>query len=505
MAQLPHFDVMIIGAGLSGIGAAVHLQRDCPGKTFALLETRDAIGGTWDIFRYPGIRSDSDMHTLGYNFKPWTAAKAIADGPSIRDYVNETADEHGIREHIHFNHRLVKAAWNSAVAAWQLEAEDTSTGQKAQFTCGFLMMCAGYYSYRQGHTPDFPGRDSFRGEVVHPQFWPEDFDYSGKKVVVIGSGATAMTLVPAMAETAEKVTMLQRSPTYVVSRPDKDAVANTLRKILPESWAYGVTRAKNVTMQQFMYNQTRKNPEKVKERLLGMLREELGPDFDIEKHFTPTYNPWDQRLCLVPNSDLFEELKSGKADVVTDHIETFDETGIALQSGQHLEADIIVTATGLELVILGEAEFEVDGEPVDFGETWSYKGLAYSGVPNMVSTFGYINASWTLRADLTAEYACRVINRMDKLGANTVVPHLRPGDENMPARPWIDDFSAGYMQRVMHKFPKQGDRQPWLNPQSYGKDKKMFRKAPLEDGALMFTRNGRRLDSGAPAEAVAAE
>ncbi|MEM9739575.1 MAG: NAD(P)/FAD-dependent oxidoreductase [Pseudomonadota bacterium] len=505
MVEVPHYDVMIIGAGLSGIGAAVHLKRDCPDKSFALLETRETIGGTWDLFRYPGIRSDSDMHTLGYSFKPWTAAKSIADGPSIRDYVNETADEHTIRQHIHFHHRLVRAAWNSAAAAWRLDAENTETGETVCFTCNFLMMCAGYYNYRQGHTPEFPGRDAFKGQVIHPQFWPEDLDYAGKRVVVIGSGATAMTLVPSMADKAGHVTMLQRSPTYVVSRPDEDAIANTLRKVLPDSWAYGLTRAKNVAMQQFMYNQTRKNPEKIKEKLLGMLREELGPDFDIETHFTPTYNPWDQRLCLVPNSDLFKALKSGRASVVTDHINTFDASGIQLESGEHLDADIIVTATGLEMVVLGEAEFVVDGEPIKFGETWTYKGLAFSGVPNLISSFGYINASWTLRADLTSEYACRVLNRMDEMGANTVVPHLRPKEEEMPARPWIDDFSSGYMQRVMHMFPKQGDREPWVNPQNYWKDKQMFRKAPLEDGALVFTRNGRRLDAGAPADAVAAE
>ena len=503
--ETPHFDVLIIGAGLSGIGAAVHLQRHCPGKSYAILETRDAIGGTWDIVRYPGIRSDSDMHTLGYSFKPWTAAKSIADGPSIRSYVNETADEHGIREHIRFHSRMTKADWNSAAAAWQVEVENTETGAAETMTCGFLMMCSGYYSYRQGHTPDFEGREDFAGEIVHPQFWPEDLDYAGKKVVIIGSGATAMTLVPAMAGKAGHVTMLQRSPTYVVSRPDEDGIANTLRKFLPNTWAYGLTRMKNVALQQFMYAQTRKNPEKVKERLLGMLREELGPDFDIETHFTPTYNPWDQRLCLVPNSDLFEALREGRASVVTDHIERFDATGIQLKSGEHVDADIIVTATGLELVILGEAAFSVDGEQVDFSKTWTYKGLAYSGVPNLVSTFGYINASWTLRADLTSEYACRVLNRMDELGANTVVPHLRPGEEDMPARAWIDEFSPGYMQRVMHKFPKQGDREPWLNPQSYGRDKKMFRHAPLEDGALVFTRNGRRLDAGAPADLAAAE
>jgi cation diffusion facilitator CzcD-associated flavoprotein CzcO len=347
-------------------------------------------------------------------------------------------------------------------------------------------MCSGYYSYRGGHTPDFPGLSDFKGRVVHPQQWPEDLDYTGKTVVVIGSGATAMTLVPAMAGKAAHVTMLQRSPTYVVSRPDHDAIANTLRKYLPESVAYGVTRWKNTTLQGLMYRRTRSQPDKIKAMILDGVRKELGPDYDVETHFTPRYNPWDQRLCLVPNSDLFAAIRSDKASVVTDHIDTFTETGIRLKSGQELAADIVVTATGLTMAVMGEVDFKVDGAPVDFGQTWTYKGMMFSGVPNLVSTFGYINASWTLRADLTCEYVCRLLNHMDKVGAAEATPTLRPGEADMPARPWIDDFSAGYMQREMHRFPKQGDHAPWINPQDYARDKVMIRKGAIDDGALVF-------------------
>lgn len=482
---MQHFDVIIVGAGLSGVGAAYHLTHKCPEKTYALLESRDAIGGTWDLVRYPGVRSDSDMHTLGYNFKPWRDAKAIADGPSIRKYVRETAAENGIEENIHFGQKLTAANWDSANARWELTTA-LKAGGVGQFSCNMLLMCAGYYSYDKPYTPDFPNRDAFKGQVIHPQLWPEDLDYAGKKVVVIGSGATAMTLVPAMAEQAAKVTMLQRSPTYVVSRPDRDKIANTLRRFLPEQWAYDLTRWKNVTMQAITYNRTRTAPEKVKNTILKMVREELGPDFDVDKHFTPSYNPWDQRLCLVPNSDLFKALREKRADVVTDHIEQFTETGIALKSGEHLDADIIVTATGLNLVVLGGAEFAVDGKPVNFPETFTYKGMMYSGVPNLIQTFGYINASWTLRADLTAEWSCRVINHMDAQGARQVTPTVLAKDSNMPARPWIDDFSAGYMQRVMHLFPKQSDRQPWMNTQDFTADRKMVRHAPIEDESLVF-------------------
>jgi monooxygenase len=483
-----HFDVLIIGAGLSGIGAGVHLHERCPGKSYAILEGRDSMGGTWDLFRYPGIRSDSDMHTLGYRFKPWRAAKAIADGPAILEYVEETAAEYGVDRHIRYGHLATTATWSSQDAAWTVEATRKDSGEVARFTCNFLFMCSGYYSYRQGYTPELADVDRFRGTIVHPQKWPEDLDYRGKRVLVIGSGATAMTLVPAMAKDAGHVVMLQRSPTYVVSRPDEDVIANALRKLLPADWAYAITRWKNVGLQQLLYRRTRTHPEKVKKKLLDMVRKELGPSYDVEKHFTPRYSPWDQRLCLVPNSDLFAAIRSGKASVVTDHIERFTEQGVLLKSGQELEADIVVTATGLNLVVLGEMRFAVDGTPVDFAETWSYKGMMYSDVPNLVCTFGYINASWTLRADLTSEYVCRLLNHMDRVGARQATPRLRPTDRDMPARPWIDDFSAGYMQRVMHLFPRQGDREPWINPQNYARDRKMFRKSPIDDGVMRFTR-----------------
>jgi cation diffusion facilitator CzcD-associated flavoprotein CzcO len=482
-----HFDVIIVGAGLSGIGAAYYLQKQCPAKTYAIFEGRDAIGGTWDLFRYPGIRSDSDMHTLGYDFKPWKEAKAIADGPSILRYVNETADENQITQHIRFNHRVRSAAWSTEDAAWTLRAERTDSGEQVQISCNFLYMCGGYYSYDQGFTPEFENVDQFQGTIVHPQFWPADLDYRGKRVVVIGSGATAMTLVPAMAESGARVTMVQRSPTYVVSRPDRDRIANTLRRLLPEKVAYALTRFKNVHMQNYVYRQSRIRPEKVRNKLLEMVRKALGPDYDVDRHFTPHYNPWDQRLCLIPNDDLFDVINDGTAEVVTDTIESFTERGLRLGSGAELEADIIVTATGLQLVVLSDVALQVDGRAVDFPDTVAYKGMMYSDVPNMVQTFGYINASWTLRADLTAHYVCRLLNRMDELGMRQVTPRLRPEDADMQLGPWIEGFSAGYMQRLMHLFPKQGSRDPWRNTQNYLLDKKLIRNAPLEDGALTFS------------------
>ncbi|MFT6956256.1 MAG: monooxygenase [Halieaceae bacterium] len=482
------FDVMIVGAGLSGIGAAYHLHDKCPDRSVVILEARDAIGGTWDLFRYPGIRSDSDMHTLGYNFKPWRAEKSIADGPSILKYVREAATENDIDSKIRFKHRVVAADWCSERSLWTVQVERGETNDTTTFQCQFLLLCSGYYNYDHGHQPDFPGKKRFQGHTVYPQFWPEQLDYTGKKVVVIGSGATAITLVPAMSEKASDVVMLQRSPTYVVSRPDTDVIANTLRKILPENWAYSITRFKNTVMQQFNYHRTRVAPEKVKRQLLNDVRKELGQDYDVDKHFTPSYNPWDQRLCLVPNSDLFHSIRSGKARVVTDHIESFTENGIQLKSGEFLEADIIVSATGLELVVMGGASFSVDGSPVEFSKEWTYKGLMVSGVPNLVSTFGYVNASWTLRADLTAEWVCRVLNQMKSTGATCAVPVLPESLQSMPARQWIDDFAAGYMERVMHLFPRQGDREPWINPQNYRKDRKMFLQGDLADGALQFSR-----------------
>ncbi len=482
-----YFDVVIVGAGISGIGSAHHLQKKCPGKSYVILEGRAALGGTWDLFRYPGIRSDSDMHTLGYSFEPWREAKAIADGPSILKYLNRTAADAGISQHIRENHLVKKADWSSKDACWNVTVEKTDSGETAIFRCNMLLMCSGYYSYKGGHTPEFAGREQFKGEIVHPQEWPQDLDYRGKKVVVIGSGATAMTLVPAMSRDVEHIVMLQRSPTYVVSMPDKDWIANFLRKILPEKIAYGITRWKNVTYQQFTYRQARKNPDKVKKFLIGLIRKELGPDYDVETHFTPSYNPWDQRLCLVPNSDLFSAIRSGKASIVTAKIDRFTETGIALTSGEQLDADIIVTATGLDLVVLGGAEMSVGGKIVDFSKTFTYKGMMYSGVPNMISTFGYVNASWTLRADLIAEYACRLINHMDTVGVRQCTPRLRDDERNMPSKPYIADFSAGYMRRVLDRLPRQGDHEPWTNPQNYKRDKRMIRRGEIVDAALEFS------------------
>jgi cation diffusion facilitator CzcD-associated flavoprotein CzcO len=482
----PHVDVIVVGAGLSGIGAGWHLQTMCPDRSYLILEGRDSIGGTWDLFRYPGVRSDSDMHTLGYSFKPWVADQSIADGPAILEYVKETAREFGIDRHIRFGQQVEKAEWSTPSSTWTLTTKDVKSGAIQHFTCNFLFMCSGYYSYKGGYDPEFAGRERFVGPIVHPQKWPKDLDYAGKRVVVIGSGATAMTLVPAMARDAAHVTMLQRSPTYVVARPDVDILANRLRKWLPSKLAYRITRKKNTAFQQLAYKRTRTQPEKVREYLIGEVKKAL-PDYDVDTHFTPKYNPWDQRLCLLPNGDLFESIKQGKASVVTDTIAALDESGIVLASGQHLDADIIVTATGLNLVTLGEVAFAVDGQPVDFSKSYTYKGLAYSDVPNLATSFGYVNASWTLRADLTCEYVCRLLNHMRKRGSTQCTPRLRGTDAGMPERPWMDIFTPNYMQRVMHLFPRQGDREPWINPQNYKKDKKMFQSSPVDDGVMTFT------------------
>ena len=498
---MSHFDVVIVGAGLSGIGSACHLQDKCPGKTFVLLEGREALGGTWDLFRYPGVRSDSDMHTLGYNFKPWRAAEAIADGPSILSYVREAAEERGIVDQIRYGHKVIAAHWSTDEAQWTVDAERGDEREPVQFTCNMLLMCGGYYNYDEPHDPAITGLERFEGTVVHPQFWPEDLDYAGKKVVVIGSGATAMTLVPAMAENGAEVTMVQRSPTYVVSMPAVDADANRLRRFLPEDMAYKVTRWKNVRNDVSFYRRTRTEPKVVKQELLYLVREALGPDYDVKKHFTPCYNPWDQRLCLIPDDDLYNAINAGTASVETDEIETVTETGLKLKSGRELDADIIVTATGLKLIVASGVAFDVDGEPVAFPATYSYKGMMYSDMPNMVQTFGYINASWTLRSDLTAEFVCRLINRMDALGMRQVTPRLREQDKTMKALPWIDDFSAGYMQRLMHLFPKQGDRDPWRHTQDFAEDKKLIRDAPIDDDVLVFSHpeHGARIATGAGA------
>jgi len=479
---IEHFDVIIVGAGLSGIGAGYHLQKNCPDKSYAILEGRESLGGTWDLFRYPGIRSDSDMYTLGYSFRPWKEAKAIADGPSILKYVRETAEDYGIDKHIRFGLKVKRSYWSTPEARWTVEAE-RANGEAVRFTCNFLFMCSGYYDYDKGYTPDFAGIERFKGRIAHPQKWTDDIDYKGKRVVVIGSGATAVTLVPEMAKEAAHVTMLQRSPTYVVSRPEEDAVANWLRRKLPAKAAYGLTRWKNVLFGMYFFNLCRKNPEKAKEYILNNVREQLGPDFDMT-HFTPHYNPWDQRLCLVPNGDLFESLKEGSASVVTDHIDSFTENSIRLKSGRELEADLVVTATGLNLKVLGGLDVTVDNQPVEFSKTFNYKGMMYSDVPNFASAFGYTNASWTLKCDLTCEYVCRLINAMDEKGVQQCTP--RNTDPDMDEEPWLD-FSSGYVQRSIHMFPKQGTKMPWKLHQNYARDIFSLRLGKVDDGVMEFS------------------
>jgi cation diffusion facilitator CzcD-associated flavoprotein CzcO len=475
------FDVLIVGAGLSGIGAGVHLQRDCPGKSYVILENRDAVGGTWDLFRYPGIRSDSDMFTLGYGFKPWTEAKAIADGPSIRKYVNETAREHGIDKQIRFKHRVKNLSWDTNEARWTVEAEHN--GEVKRFKAKFVLSAAGYYNYDQGYTPEFKGREAFKGQIIHPQHWPEGLDYSGKRVVVIGSGATAVTLVPSMADKAAHVTMLQRSPTYMVSMPAEDKLANRLRRMLPAHFAYDVIRFMRITAQQIFFRLARGRPQRTRERLLGLVREQIGAE-QVDQHFTPSYNPWEQRLCLVPDNDMFLAIKEGKASVVTDHIETFTEKGIKLKSGQELEADIIVTATGLALQMLGGADVSVDGAKVDTGKVYAYKGTMFSDVPNLAFVFGYTNASWTLRADLICEYVCRLVNYMDEYCLDIATPRMKGEYDEKP----FADFSSGYFQRAAHLLPKQTSVAPWKQNQSYGHDMMDLRFGAIEDGVLEFTK-----------------
>lgn len=482
-----HVDVMIVGAGLSGIGAAWHLRHECPGESFLILEGRDAIGGTWDLFRYPGIRSDSDMHTLGYRFKPWTAQKALADGSSILEYVREAARESGIESRIRFRHQVKRASWSSEDALWTVEAErDRGEGggtETVRFTCRFLWMCAGYYDYDEGHAPVFPGADRFAGRVVHPQFWTEDVEYAGKRVIVIGSGATAITLVPELAKQAAHVTMLQRSPTYVVSLPTEDAIANWLRRRLPRHLAYDVTRWKNVLVSMLFYEFARRRPELAKERLIGLVRKQLGPHYDVEKHFTPRYNPWDQRVCFVTDADLFEAIRAGRASVVTDRIATFTEKGIRLDSGEELEADLIVTATGLKLKFLGGIGLTVDGRPVDVARTMAYKAMMFSDVPNLACTFGYTNASWTLKADLTSEYVCRLLQHMRATGARRCTP--RRTDPSVEEEPFLD-FTSGYVQRALAQLPKQGSKRPWKLRQNYAFDVWTLRYGDVDDGTMEF-------------------
>ena len=459
-----HFDVVVVGAGLSGIGAGYHIQTNSPDRSWVVLEGRERMGGTWDLFRYPGIRSDSDMYTLGFSFRPWTDAKAIADGPSILRYLEDTARETGVDRRIRYRHRVKSAAWSSEEARWTLVVDHE--GEERRFTCAFLFMCTGYYNYERGYLPDFPGVADFGGRIVHPQFWPEDLDYAGKRVVVIGSGATAVTLVPELARQAARVTMLQRSPTYIVARPSEDAIANGLRRFLPAKAAYAITRWKNVLLQQYFFRAARKHPEKAKERIVDMVRHELGPDYDVETHFTPRYNPWDQRLCLVPDADLFAAIRENTAEVVTDTIQSFTETGLRLSSGKELQADIVVTATGLELQLMSGIPVSVDGREVDWSQCMTYKGMMFSDVPNFAISFGYTNASWTLKADLTANYVTRLLNAMKKRGMRQVTPRLQAPVEELP----FLDFTSGYVQRAMRKFPRQGSRKPWRLHQNYTRD-----------------------------------
>ena len=478
-------DVLIVGAGLSGIGAACHLQKECPNKTVALLEGRASLGGTWDLFRYPGIRSDSDMYTLGYKFKPWRDAKAIADGPAILNYIRETAADYGIEKKIRFNQKVIKAAWSSATAQWTVESRHSETGEVTTMTCRFLMMCSGYYSYDRGYTPDFPGVEEFQGTIIHPQKWPEGLDYTGKRVVVIGSGATAVTLVPAMAETAAHVTMLQRSPSYMVALPSADLIANTLRRCLPEQAVYTLTRLKNTMMGMAIYQLSQRRPELMKRIIKAQLRKALGPEFDIDRHFTPPYNPWDQRMCLLPDGDLLVALRERRATIVTDHIDSFTPTGIRLKSGEHLDADLIVTATGLDLVSLGGIALTVDGQPAATNKSVTYKGTLLTGVPNLSFVFGYTNASWTLKADLLCAYVCRLLNYMDKHGYRQVTPQLNDLEvEDLP----LLNLSSGYVQRAMELFPRQGSKLPWRLYQNYFLDTLMIRYGSLKDEALEFKR-----------------
>ncbi|HEX5852948.1 MAG TPA: NAD(P)/FAD-dependent oxidoreductase [Solirubrobacteraceae bacterium] len=481
--SLEHVDVLIVGAGLSGIGAAHHLQRDCPGKTFALLEARDRSGGTWDMFTYPGIRSDSDMFTLGYSFRPWRGAKSIADGASILGYIRETAAENGIDGHIRFNHRVVSADFSTEDARWTVRATRTDTQETVSLTCGFLMMCSGYYDYAQGYTPDFPGMERFAGRVVHPQHWSDDVDYADKRVVVIGSGATAMTLVPAMAKTAAHVTMVQRSPTYIVSLPAEDPIARLLRRALPARLAYLLVRWKNVLLTMGSYQLSQRRPKLAKALLRRGVERRLPEGFDVEKHFTPRYDPWDQRLCLVPDGDLFEAIGEGRASIETDRIDTFTETGLKLASGAELDAEVIVTATGLNLLALGGTELSVDGGEIDLARTTTYEGMMLSGVPNMALALGYTNASWTLKCDLICEYVCRLLNHMDAHNYEQCVPENRDG--SIGEEPFMG-LTSGYVLRAIDKFPKQGSRAPWRARQNYVLDVLNLRRE-LEDGALRFS------------------
>lgn len=478
-----HFDVLVVGAGISGIGAGYYLQNKCPNRSYAILEGRENLGGTWDLFKYPGIRSDSDMYTLGYAFKPWTEPKSIADGPNILKYLQETAEENGINKHIRFKHKVKSASWSSEDALWTLEVERGDDKDVATYTCNFFFQCNGYYNYDAGYTPEFKGRDSFKGDIIHPQHWPEDYDYSGKKVVIIGSGATAVTLLPEMAKQAEHVTMLQRSPTYMVSAPATDPFSTWLRKYFPEKVIYRILRSRNVLMGMFVFWYMRKRPERAKDQLINWVKPQLDPDFDIKKHFTPSYKPWDQRLCLVPEGDLFQAIKRGDASVATDHIDTFNENGILLQSGEQLDADLVVTATGLDMRLGGGIAISIDGEPVNFADKMTYKGMMLSDVPNMAFAMGYTNASWTLKVDITCDHVCRLLNYIDENGYKQFTPHC--GADEWDEEDMLD-FSSGYVQRALDKLPKSGTKKPWKLHQNYILDRIALTWGKVTHKALQF-------------------
>jgi monooxygenase len=480
-----HVDVLIVGAGISGVGAGCRLQEKCPGKTFAILEARGAIGGTWDLFRFPGIRSDSDMFTLCYPFRPWSGAQAIVDGASILDYVRETARAHGLEERIRFHHRVVAAEWSSGDARWTVEVERGDTGETVHLTCGFLFTSTGYYRYDEGYTPEFQGIEHFGGEVVHPQFWPEDVEYSAKRVVVVGSGATAVTLIPALAQRAGHVTMLQRSPSYIISLPAVDAIAGVLGRVLPTRLAYPIVRWKNVLIALAIHGFSRRRPAAMRRLIRTLLKRRLPPGFDIDTHFNPSYEPWDQRMCIVPDGDLFDAIGSGRVSVVTDRIEAFTETGLALASGTELEADLVVTATGLTMVPFGGIRLGVDGSDVELDEALVYRGMQISGVPNMAFAFGYTNQSWTLGSDLTCEQVCKLLNHMDERGYTVCTPR-RP-DPAMTGVPFAD-LTSGYVLRAIDHFPKQGSQDPWRREQNYLRNRRSMRRDPIDDPALEFSR-----------------
>jgi monooxygenase len=497
-APVEHLDVLVVGAGISGIGAGYHLQNECPGRSYAILEARETIGGTWDLFRYPGIRSDSDMYTLGFPFRPWDSDTSIADGQSILTYLRETASAYGIDQKIRYGHRVVRATWSSRDARWTVEARRSDTGENVALTCGFLFMCTGYYRYDRGFTPAFSGMDRFRGRIVHPQFWPEDIDYSGQRVVVIGSGATAVTLVPSMAEKAAHVTMLQRSPSYVLSLPGQDPLARVLRRLLPTRWAYGIVRWKNVLLATGFYTLSRRRPHLVKGMIRRGVQRRLPEGFEVDTHFKPRYNPWDQRLCLVPDGDLFDAISRDSVSLVTDEIDSFTESGIRLASGRELEADLIITATGLQLQPIGGTELVVDGQPVELPKTMVYKGCMLSGVPNFALSFGYTNASWTLKADLICQYVSRILNHMQAHGYVRCMPVNE--DPSVTETPFVD-FTPGYFLRSMNLLPKQGSKLPWRLHQNYMRDLRLIKRSPLEDGALQFSGHDRE-SGAAPAQSA---